>query len=116
MTTQSREALLAAHCTPLESDARMDDAAIAAQLQMLEGWTFADGSLRKTYRFEDYYRTLAFVNAMAWMIHREDHHPDLVVRYDSCAVAFNTHTAGGITPNDFICAAKADAIRAQGSV
>ena len=53
---------------------------------------------------------MAFVDALAWMCHVEDHHPDLAVRFDHCVVRFSTHSAGGISVNDFICAAKADAL------
>jgi len=64
----------------------------------------------RSYDFADYYETIAFVNALAFMVHREDHHPDLVVTYNRCTVRFSTHSARGITENDLICAAKADAI------
>ena len=65
--------------------------------------------IEKTFRFADYYRTMAFVNAVASIAHREDHHPDLAVHYDRCVVAWSTHSAGGVTLNDCICAAKTDA-------
>lgn len=103
------------HCTPLSASHRLDDAAMAPYLQLLDGWRFDQGSIRKTYAFSNYYQTLAFVNALAWVIHHEDHHPDLLVQYNHCGVAFNTHSAGGITHNDFVCAAKADAVFAQGA-
>ena len=67
---------------------------------------------RETYRFTDYYRTIAFVNAIAWIANQQDHHPDLDVRYNRCGVAFSTHDAGGITLNDLICAARVDALGA----
>ncbi|CUA97371.1 4a-hydroxytetrahydrobiopterin dehydratase [Thiomonas bhubaneswarensis] len=103
-----------AHCTPLDASHRLEGEALASYLQRLDGWTFENGSIRKTFSFGNYYQTLAFVNALAWVVHREDHHPDLLVQYNRCSVAFNTHSAGGITRNDFICAAKADAVYAQG--
>jgi len=53
---------------------------------------------------------MAFVNALAFMAHREDHHPDLGVHYDRCVVRYSTHDVGGLSENDFICAAKADAL------
>ncbi len=53
---------------------------------------------------------MAFVNALAWIAHTEDHHPDLQVGYYRCTVRFSTHSVGGISVNDFICAAKADAL------
>ena len=58
----------------------------------------------------EYYRTLSFVNALAHFANREDHHPDLSVHYDRCVVRFSTHDVGGLSENDFICAAKADAL------
>ena len=69
-----------------------------------------DQIISKTYSFENYYQTIAFVNAVAWMTHREDHHPDLTVNYNSCRVAYTTHDLGGLSENDFICAAKVDAL------
>lgn len=67
-------------------------------------------ALSKTFAFDDYYRTMAFVNALAFMAHREDHHPDLGVHYNRCIVRYSTHDVGGLSENDFICAAKADAL------
>jgi 4a-hydroxytetrahydrobiopterin dehydratase len=105
--------LLAAHCRPLEGHAAMKAEQVKAQLAALPQWRFLDGAIGRAYRFADYYETIAFVNALAWMIHREDHHPDLVVGYNRCEVRFSTHSVGGISTNDFICAAKADAIFTQ---
>ena len=101
--------LLASHCREMRGPA-MGDSEISAQLSVLDGWTFAGDAITKTYRFKNYYETLAFVNALAWMIHREDHHPDLRVGYSQCEVRYSTHSVNGISENDFISAAKADAI------
>ena len=90
--------------------ARLDDAAIDEALTTLPGWSRSDGALRKTYAFADYYWTIAFVNAVAWIANQQDHHPDLDVHYNRCGVAFSTHDAGGITLNDLICAARVDAL------
>ena len=79
-----------------------------AMLGQLKGWIIQDGQLVKLYPFNDYYQTMAFVNALAWISHREDHHPDLTVGYNKCRVEYSTHAAGGLTENDFICAAKCD--------
>ena len=83
---------------------------VDAALPGLPGWDVVeDGkALKKTFRFDDYYRTMAFVNALAFVAHREDHHPDLGVHYDRCVVRFSTHDAGGLTQNDLDCAAKAE--------
>jgi len=64
----------------------------------------------KTFEFNNYYQTMAFVNAVAWLSHREDHHPDLSVGYNKCHVAYSTHAINGLSENDFICAVKVDAL------
>ena len=79
-------------------------------LTQLKGWIVEDGKLVKVYPFSNYYQTMAFVNAIAWVSHREDHHPDLLVGYNKCRVEYSTHSIGGLSENDFICAAKCDAI------
>ena len=77
-------------------------------LAALAGWSVAAGKIVKTFPFANYHETMAFVNALAWIAHREDHHPDLSVHYARCVVTFSTHDAGGVTLNDVICAAKAE--------
>ena len=79
-------------------------------LKQLRGWIVDDGRLVKLYPFTNYYHTMAFVNALAWISHREDHHPDLKVGYNQCRVEYSTHAIGGLSENDFICAAKCDAL------
>jgi 4a-hydroxytetrahydrobiopterin dehydratase len=79
-------------------------------LKQLQGWAIDEGRLAKVYRFKNYYQTMAFVNALAWISHREDHHPDLTVGFNQCRVAYWTHAIGGLSENDFICAAKCDAL------
>jgi len=68
------------------------------------------GSISKVYEFSDFYETMAFVNAAAYIAHVEDHHPDLAVSYNRCAVTYSTHAIGGLSENDFICAAKIEAL------
>ncbi|AOV17275.1 pterin-4-alpha-carbinolamine dehydratase [Acidihalobacter aeolianus] len=60
--------------------------------------------------FANFHDTMAFVNAVAWIAHREDHHPDLEVGYNRCRVRYSTHAIGGLSRNDFICAARVDAL------
>lgn len=79
-------------------------------MQQLEGWRQSGNLIGKTYHFKNYYQAIAFVNAIAWMAHREDHHPDLKVTFNSCMVEYSTHAIGGLSENDFICAAKVDAL------
>ena len=107
--------LAQAHCFPRQGGEHLHgEARVRELLPQVAGWELVeDGkALRKTFRFDDYYRTMAFVNALAFMAHREDHHPDLSVHYDRCVVRFSTHDVGGLSENDFICAAKADALYA----
>jgi 4a-hydroxytetrahydrobiopterin dehydratase len=89
---------------------------IVASLARLEGWKLAgDGAnvaIEKTFTFENYFETIAFVNALALVAHKQDHHPDLSVHYNRCVVRFNTHDVGGISATDFDCAAHADALLA----
>ena len=79
-------------------------------LGQLGDWTVREGAgeLRRTFEFKNYWRTMAFVNAVAWIAHTEDHHPDLEVGYNTCVVRYSTHSVGGLSDNDFICAAKVD--------
>ncbi|HLP99461.1 MAG TPA: 4a-hydroxytetrahydrobiopterin dehydratase [Sideroxyarcus sp.] len=79
-------------------------------LKELDGWELNDKTISKTFAFKNYYQTIAFVNAVAWMTHREDHHPDMTVGYSKCRVEYSTHAIGGLSENDFICAAKVDAL------
>lgn len=66
--------------------------------------------LKRIYKFKNYYQTISFVNALAWIAHQEDHHPELDVSYNRCVVHYSTHSIGGISENDFICASKIDAL------
>ena len=81
---------------------------LAAQLPALAGWTCAESRIEKTYRFAGYCETMAFANAVAYVAHREDHHPELEIGYRHCRVTWTTHDAGGVTMNDCICAAKVE--------
>lgn len=98
---QNRRALSATetvnHLTQLNGDAA-------------QGWKLIDGALEKPFPFANYHETMAFVNALAWVAHRENHHPDLAVSYGRCTVRFNTHDVGGISISDFHCAAAVDAL------
>jgi 4a-hydroxytetrahydrobiopterin dehydratase len=91
--------------TPALSRARID-----ALLKEVRGWSYDGKVIAKVYSFENYYETMAFVNAVAWIAHAEDHHPDMSVGYNRCRVEFSTHSIGGISENDLICAAKIEAL------
>lgn len=107
--------LLAKQCHPQTNG--LNPAQIQENLAAIDRWSLQDGMIVKVFSFQNYHETLAFVNAIAAVIHREDHHPELIVTYKRCTVKFNTHSVnqgqGGISDNDFICAAKLDAVFAQ---
>lgn len=92
--------------TPLASDQ------VRTLLAQLPGWELVDSEIVRTYSFKNYYQTVSFVNAVAWLAHREDHHPEISFGYKTCTVRYSTHSIGGLSENDFICAAKADALLA----
>lgn len=99
------------HCQACEGGVAALAAAEAnALLQQLQGWQLDNGQLIKRYSFKNHYQTMAFVNALAWISHREDHHPDLAVGWGDCEVRYSTHAIKGLSENDFICAAKVDTL------
>ena len=101
-------------CKPCEGGVAPLTAGAAAQLLrgLEEGWHLAADarSIRREFKFKDFYRTMSFVNAVAHVANIEDHHPDLEVGYNYCRVLFTTHAIAGLSENDFICAAKIDRI------
>jgi 4a-hydroxytetrahydrobiopterin dehydratase len=100
------------NCTPPKENQKPLDAgkALAYLAGLQNEWKIDPEThcLTKEYRFENYYQTMAFVNAVAWIAHKQDHHPDLEVSYNRCTVNYTTHQVGGLSENDFICAAKID--------
>ena len=102
--------LAASHCR--RGAVRLSRREIRTLLDALPGWSLRGGRIEKTFAFANYHETIAFVNALAWIAHREDHHPDLAVGYDRCRVAYSTHDAGGVTRNDCICAARIELLQA----
>lgn len=92
----------------------LTDLEIDNYLSALKGWSLQNNKIVKTFKFKNYYETMAFVNALAFIVHGEDHHPELIVTYNQCVVKFDTHSvnagSGGLSENDFICAAKINAL------
>ncbi len=82
----------------------------ALRSQLHPDWTLSGDakSLKRALKFKDFYRTMSFVNAVAHVANVEDHHPDLEVGYNYCRITYATHSIGGLSQNDFICAAKID--------
>lgn len=100
-------------CKPCEGGARpLNEAEARDLLGQANGWALNDEGteISRTFQFKNYYHTLAFVNAVAWIVHRENHHPDLEVGYNQCRVRYSTHAIGGLSRNDFICAAKINSL------
>jgi 4a-hydroxytetrahydrobiopterin dehydratase len=105
--------LAAKRCVPCEAGSKpLDEAQVKHLLKGLPGWALVKGEIAKTFAFKNYYQTMAFVNATAWVSHQENHHPDLEVGYNKCRVRYSTHSVGGLSENDFICAAKVEALMA----
>lgn len=105
--------LAALACRPLRgAEHLLPRADTERLLGLLSGWRLSeDGQvISREYRFKQYFQTMAFVNAVAWIAHREDHHPDLEVGYSRCVVALSTHDVGGLSLNDFIVAAQIEAL------
>ena len=90
----------------------LNKAEIDQFIQQIKGWgVSADGkSISQRFTFKGFYKTMAFVNAIAWIANQENHHPDMAVGFNYCTVTFTTHAIDGLTKNDFICAAKIDAL------
>jgi 4a-hydroxytetrahydrobiopterin dehydratase len=117
MTDTTIESLLTQHCKPRKGkDAGLSADEVASYLTGLSGWQLqaGGGEIHKEFRFADYFHTMAFVNAVASIAHREDHHPDLEVGYNRCVVRYSTHDVGGLSLNDVICAAKVEDLRVAG--
>lgn len=102
-------------CAPCEGGAALDPDAARGLLARLAGWSIDPDAkgIRRAFEFKNFHETMAFVNAVAFVAHREDHHPDLEVGYKRCVVRYSTHAVGGLSENDFICAAKIDALVAK---
>jgi 4a-hydroxytetrahydrobiopterin dehydratase len=100
------------HCKPVAhgSSPLAPDTCQKLLSQLDPAWALSDDglALSRQFTFQDFHHTMAFVNAVAWIAHREDHHPELQVGYKHLRVDYTTHAAGGLTENDFICAAHID--------
>lgn len=100
-------------CAPCEGGTQpLDHDRIETLLAQVTGWEASDDGKRISRRFEfkGFYKTMAFINAMAWVANQEGHHPDFEAGYNFCLVNFTTHAIDGLSENDFICAAKLNAL------
>lgn len=108
-----KPALAIQRCQPCEGGVPALRPEEARELMtQLNGWKLDEEAkqIRKDFVFKGFYRTMAFVNAVAWIANSENHHPDFEVGYNHCLVRFTTHSIAGLSTNDFICAAKVDAL------
>jgi 4a-hydroxytetrahydrobiopterin dehydratase len=100
-------------CVPLKGmENALSDKQIHQALSELSFWKLSDDKkvISRKVNFADFYKTMAFVNALAWIAHQHDHHPDLMLGYNYCLIQFTTHDVGGLSLNDFTCAAQIDAL------
>lgn len=100
-------------CVPCEGGVKpLNPEAVKKLLTQLDDWELNGEAteISRRFRFRNHYQTIAFVNAVAWVSHREDHHPAMEVGYNTCTVRYSTHAIDGLSNNDFICAAKLDAL------
>ncbi|MDA0237771.1 MAG: 4a-hydroxytetrahydrobiopterin dehydratase [Proteobacteria bacterium] len=109
MNNKITQNLIKQKCKPCEGGVDpIPETQVHLMLNGLSGWSYTENRISKEYKFKDHYQTLAFVNALAWISHREDHHPNLSVGYKTCNVSYTTDAINGLSENDFICAAKVD--------
>lgn len=105
--------LAALHCQPRQgADQALPPAEVEHLLAQLPGWQLADEgkAIVKDFRFADFHRTLGFINAVGFMANHEDHHPDIEAGYGHCRLLWSTHDVGGLSLNDFVCAARVEAL------
>ena len=103
--------LVSKRCKSCEgSTSPLDDDNVRRYLDDLPGWVIDENSILKKFEFKNYYQTISFVNAVAWIAHKENHHPDMEVSYRVCNIRYSTHAINGLSENDFICAAKVEAL------
>ncbi len=101
------------HCVPCEGGVDSIERETAEQmLSDIPGWTLSDDGkmINRRFEFKGFLSTMSFINAMAWLVNRENHHPDFSAGYNYCDVGFTTHAIDGLSENDFICAARINAL------
>lgn len=89
----------------------LSEAERCSALEVLPGWRIAENKFVKTYEFKDFYDVMAFANAIAYVAHVTDHHPELALSYRQCVVTYYTHAVGDVTASDAICAARIEQLR-----
>ncbi len=103
--------LLQKKCLPCEGGvAPMSHNEVAEMILNFPNWQFINSRLSRKFVFKNHYEAISFVNAVAWISHKENHHPYITVGFKDVLVEYWTHAIGGISENDFICVAKVDEI------
>lgn len=105
--------LLTQRCQPIEQGQKgLVIPTIESYLNMLSGWdvTIDYSTIHKSFNFKNYHQTVSFVNAVSWIAHKEDHHPEICFGYNSCKISLKTHSIKGLSQNDMIMAAKINAL------
>ena len=110
----NRDELSRGHCVPCAGGTPpLAAEEVERLLLQLPQWEQKAGEIARTFRFKNHHQVMAFVNAIAWISHRENHHPELEVGYNTCRVRYSTHAIGGLSQNDFICAARVEGLLAE---
>ena len=107
------DTLSTGHCVPCEGgQPPLSPAQIQHHLLQLPEWVLnkAQTAISRRFEFKGFQKTVSFINALSWIVNQENHHPTLTAGYDYCEVTFTTHAIKGLSKNDFICAAKIDAL------
>ncbi len=99
------------HCS--DTPAKLSAIEVEMLASELENWLILDNKLEKTFRFKNFHETMAFANAVAWIAHRENHHPEIDLTFSRCRLSWSTRSVGGISRNDIVCAAKVDQLAPQ---
>ena len=89
---------------------KLKPAEIKQHFAKLDGWSKRGGEIVKTFKFKDFHGTMKFVNGVAKIANKENHHPDMEVGYNRCVVHYSTHSVGGLSEMDFICATKVNGL------
>jgi len=103
-------------CSPLKDIPPLDEQQASSLLSQLDQqWQLSEDhkSISFDFQFNNFHETMSFVNALAWIAHQQDHHPELEVSYKHCLVHYSTHSVDGLSENDFICAAKIERLVLQ---
>ena len=94
-------------------DTKLTETEITNLLTKVTGWILSQADkniITKDFKFKNYHQTIEFINAVAWIIHNQDHHPQITITYNTCHIEFSTHSIKGLSLNDFICAAKINSL------